>query len=231
MTRSLQQHSSHPKQLNWKAKWNCSPRRIRPGVSLTLLSPTPHQPPKKTQRGGILKLSWRNGSQIRATMQWFSLQFYNTWATIENATTSPLPLKPCLYYAALKSQLKDAQYPFLRTITESDPKYKHTSTPCHVSGFTQIWGNCRFSPGTGDPAFKLWAEGDVGQVTNPVQSKAAETEGQSSDKTSDSTLQMLGNTKWMLMLRCVLWTWNRRLLCEMLCLNLFHCLQTAQRKF
>lgn len=97
-------------------------------------------------------------------MQWFSLQFYNTWATIENATTSPLPLKPCLYYAALKSQLKDAQYPFLRTITESDPKYKHTSTPCHVSGFTQIWGNCRFSPGTGDPAFKLWAEGDVGQV-------------------------------------------------------------------
>lgn len=79
-----------------------------------------------------------------------------------------------------------------RTITESDPKYKHISTPCHVSGFTQIWGNCRFSPGTGDAAFKLWAEG---QVTNTVQSKAAETEGQSSDKTSDSIHQMLGNTK------------------------------------
>lgn len=54
-----------------------------------------------------------------------------------------------------------------------------------MSGFTQIWGNCRFSPGTGDPAFRLWAEGDVGPVTNTVQSKAAETEGQTSDKTSD----------------------------------------------
>ena len=149
----------------------------------------------------------------------FSLQFYNTWATIENATTSPLPLKPCLYYAAVKSQLKDTQNPFVRTITESDPKYKHTSTQCQVLhkygetvDFLQVQVILPLDFGQREM---------LDQLQTLFSLKQLKLKAKPAIKHQTSTHRMLRYTKWMLMLRCVLWTWNKRLLFETLCLNLF----------
>ena len=41
----------------------------------------------------------------------------------------------------------------------------------HISGFTPIWGNHRFSPGRGDLGFKLWAERGISKVMDTYNDK------------------------------------------------------------
>lgn len=104
-------------------------------------------------------------AQIRAAMYWFVDGASVLWVTIEKATTSPLPLNLYLYADSLKNLLITAHNPFVKnTIKVWYKMQAHLYIMSHISGFTPIWGNHRFSPGRGDPGFKLWAERGISNV-------------------------------------------------------------------
>ena len=145
------------KEITTNFIWN----NKRPRLRLTLL----YLP---FERGGLQvpNFVWYYwAAQISAAMFWFSDNSTIPWVTIENATTSPLPLKLYLYSNTLKNLLKDTHNPFVKnTIRVWYKIQSYFKIEPDITGFTPIWGNCRFAPGRSDLGFKLWAERGISKV-------------------------------------------------------------------
>ncbi len=145
------------KELTTTFIWN----NKRPRIRLTHLY-LPYE------RGGLqipnfLWYYW--AAQIRATMYWFMDNASIPWVSIEQATTSPLPLNLYLHANSLNSLLKTAHNPFVKNTIKVWYKVQaHLNTESGLSGFTPIWGNHRFPPGKSDPGFKLWAVRGISKV-------------------------------------------------------------------
>ena len=61
--------------------------------------------------------------QISAAMYWFSDNPTIPWVAIENATTSPLPIKLYLYSNTLKNLLIDTHSPFVKNQNQNQKRF------------------------------------------------------------------------------------------------------------
>ena len=114
------------------------------------------------ERGGLKlpNLQWYYwAAQLSTASCWFSLVPPRSWVSIEQCTTSHLPLNSYLYSAKLKELKKFTHNPFVNnTIKVWHEVHKYRGETPVLSQFTPIWGNSGFTPGTRDMGFKIWAD-------------------------------------------------------------------------
>ena len=100
-------------------------------------------------------------------MYYFSVAPFPAWVTIEQISTSGLPLKLYLYSASIKKLLKQTKNPFLKnTISVWYSAHQHVGDTPALSQFSPIWGNSCFIPGRADGGFKMWFNKSVEKISD-----------------------------------------------------------------
>ncbi len=122
------------------------------------------------ERGGLqlpnLKMYYWS-AQLRIAMHYFSMAPPPAWVTIEQMSTSVLPLKLYLYSTSVKKLIKQLKNPFLRnTISVWYSAHQHIGDTPALSQFSLIWGNNHFILGRADGGLKMWFDKGVEKISD-----------------------------------------------------------------
>uniref|UniRef100_A0A8C7WYP2 Reverse transcriptase domain-containing protein n=1 Tax=Oryzias sinensis TaxID=183150 RepID=A0A8C7WYP2_9TELE len=122
------------------------------------------------KKGGLqlpdLKLYYWS-AQLRLTMYYFSGLPHPSWVTIEQNTTSELPLNLYLYSASPTKLIRQTKNPFLKnSIKIWNLSHKYVGDTQVLSQFSPIWGNNNFLPGRADGGFKIWFTKGIKKISD-----------------------------------------------------------------
>lgn len=104
-------------------------------------------------------------AQLASASYYFCTAKPPAWVSIEQESTSGLPLNLYLYSSDIRALRKHTKKPFLKnTILVWYSACKHLNHIPIISQFTPIWGNKCFTPGNKDGGFRLWNEKGVQKI-------------------------------------------------------------------